>query len=483
MSRYLWRPRSGRPVPASVTCGPSGHGFVALISEQASDEVSEGVSQRSCWDCGGPGAYTRLPHGRICTACRRRRHYHPEPCPICGTTRPLAYQLAEQNGQLDGQPAGAAIVCASCAGAESVFACGECGRENHPYGARRCARCILRERLTALLTDPASGHIHARLRPVFDELVGSERPQTGICCLRKKPGTGPRLLGQMARGEVAISHDTFRALPSDRAHNYLRDLLAALGVLAAYEPRIERMLPWLAAKLEPLPADQADLVRRFTHWHILRHLRNVAGQGRLTKAITDRAREQISAAIRLLAYLDEHGATAATATQELLERYQTTRRLTLSSEHAFITWLRTSRINTRLRIPLVPYGAPSVAVSDRERWAHVERLLHDDTLRGYTRIGGLFPLLFAQPLSRIVAMRTSQVTLAAERPGRRGLRHHRDADAGPGRPAHRRPPTTAGPEPLRRPRHRLAVPRRQARPPPGDREHPRAARRGWHQAV
>ena len=191
-----------------------------------------------------------------------------------------------------------------------------------------------------------------RLDPAFrlhrvDELVGSERPQTGIWWLRKKPGTGPRLLGQMARGEVAISHDTFRALPSDRTHNYLRDLLAAVGVLAAYEPRIERMLPWLDTKHEPLPADQADLVRRFAHWHILRHLRNVAGQGRLTKAITDRAREQISAAIRLLAYLDERGATAATATQELLERYQTTRRLTLSSEYAFITWLRTSRINTR----------------------------------------------------------------------------------------------------------------------------------------
>jgi hypothetical protein len=306
------------------------------------------------------------------------------------------------------------MFCASCAGAESVFACHECGREDHPYGGSRCARCILNERLTGLLTDPTTGQVHERLRPVFDELVGSERPQTGIWWLRKKPGIGPRMLGQMARGEVAISHDTFRALPSDRAHNYLRDLLAALGVLAAYEPRIERMLPWLEEKLKPLPADQADLVRRFTHWHILRHLRNVAGQGRLTKAITDRAREQISAAIRLLAYLDERGATAATATQELLERYQTTRRLTLSSEQAFITWLRTSRVNTRLRIPPVPYGAPSVTVSDAQRWAHVERLLHDGTLRGYTRIGGLFTLLFAQPLSRIVAMRTSQVTLAAD---------------------------------------------------------------------
>lgn len=86
---------------------------------------------------------------------------------------------------------------------------------------------------TDLLTDPATGQLHAGLRPVFEEIVGSERPQTGIWWLRKKPGVGPRLLGQMARGEVAISHDTFRALPCDRAHNYLRDLLAAVGGLDA----------------------------------------------------------------------------------------------------------------------------------------------------------------------------------------------------------------------------------------------------------
>ncbi|HVI37545.1 MAG TPA: hypothetical protein VM684_15040 [Gaiellales bacterium] len=270
------------------------------------------------------------------------------------------------------------------------------------------------ERLTELLTDPTSGQVHQRLRPVFDELVGSERPQTGIWWLRKKPGVGPRLLGQMARGEVAISHDTFRALPSDRAHNYLRELLAAVGVLAAYEPRIERILPWLEAKLADVPTDQADLVRRFAHWHVLRHLRRAADQGRLTKAITDRAREQISAAIRVLAFLDGRGTTAADATQDDLERYQAHKAGTLSSESAFVTWLRTSRTNTALTIPSVPSGPPAVTVSDTERWAHVERLLHDTTLRGYTRIGGLFTLLFAQPLSRIVAMRTSQVTLGAD---------------------------------------------------------------------
>ena len=370
------------------------------------------MSERSCFDCGNPTTHTRLPHAWMCKTCRRRRHYHPQPCPGCEATRPLAYRFADCTDRVDDRE-DERIVCASCAGAESVFACHECGREDHPYGASRCARCILRERLTALLTDPDTGQIHARLRPVFDELVDSERPQTGIWWLRKQPGIGPQLLGQMARGELEISHDTFRALPSDRAHNYLRELLASVGVLPAYEPRIERILPWLDLKLGPLPADHADLVRRFAHWHVLRHLRDVARQRHLTKATTDSARDRISAAIRFLAYLDEHHASAATATQGQLERYQTIHAISLASEYTFITWLRRSRINTRLRIPYVPAGTPAVTISDEQRWQHVERLLHDQTLRSYTRLGGLFTLLFAQPLSSIVAMRTNQVTITA----------------------------------------------------------------------
>src|SRR5450756_194789 len=61
-------------------------------------------------------------------------------------------------------------------------------------------------------------------------------------------------------------------------------------------------------------------------------------------------------------------------------------------------------------VPWVDPGPPQVTVTDADRWAGVEHLLHDDTLRSYTRLGGLFTLLFAQPLSRIVAMRSDQVT-------------------------------------------------------------------------
>jgi hypothetical protein len=126
---------------------------------------------RICADCGRP-AEGRIPQRPLCLGCRRRRHYHPQPCPGCEQVRPLAYPLAGRLGE--------ETVCAGCAGVASTFACTGCGSETHPYGSRRCARCILTERLTELLTDPATGAVNERLRPVFEAMIGSERPQTTI---------------------------------------------------------------------------------------------------------------------------------------------------------------------------------------------------------------------------------------------------------------------------------------------------------------
>ena len=101
----------------------------------------------------------------------------------------------------------------------------------------------------------------------------------------------------------------------------------------------------------------------------------------------------------------------------------------------------------------------------------VEQLLQDTAIRRYTRIGGLFTLLFAQPLSRIVAMRTSQVTVADDTV-EVAFSTLPDPDAGSPRRPDPRTPRSPRQEPLCLTRHRLAIPRRQPRPTPRHREHP-----------
>lgn len=397
-----------------------------------------------CWICGKATNWQRyeVPQGALCIGCGRKRHYHPAPCPVCRTRRPLAF-LEDQ-----------LIVCAGCAGVPSPFACQECGSEEHLYGRHRCARCFLRERLTALLTDPSTGEINKRLQPAFDTMVASDRPQTTIWWLRKNPNIGATLLGQMARGEVPISHDTFRALPQDRARGYLRNLLAAVGVLEPFDPFIERMGPWLDEYLATVPEHQRELLRRYGRWHVVRGMRRAAAEGRLTSSGAHSGRRRIRVAAMLLSYFDRHDMSAATATQAILDAYIAESGRVLSGEYGFVGWLRRTRVNTNIRFPTIPRRSePEITVAEDHRWAIVEQLLHDNRIKRYTRIGGLFTLLFAQPLSRIVAMRTTQIshvedtlhvtfrniaiplpapldTLVADHLGERGMSLHGSRDTG-----------------------------------------------------
>ncbi|MGI9017616.1 MAG: hypothetical protein ACR2HR_11040 [Euzebya sp.] len=363
------------------------------------------AATRECARCGITGKTVMLPTGPICSRCRRNIAYHPGVCPECSQLRPIAYPSTSSHGVL---------VCASCAGTASVFACTRCGREDHPYGADRCARCILTQRLTVLLTDPATGSIHDTLQPIYDELAAAGRPQSVISWLQRPPATGTGLLGLMARGEMPITHDAFRALPADRSHNYLRELLTSVGVLPPYQPAIERMLPWLDAKLTELTAENASVINRFARWHILRRLRRTADAGTLTNGSINVARTQINAAIRLCNWATERGRSVTAMTQADLERYVINRPGGQHTLHGFVAWLRRTGLNTAVRIAAHETTLPEVILTDADRWAHVDILLHDDRIRLYARIGGLFMLLFAQPLTAISRMRTDQVTLGED---------------------------------------------------------------------
>lgn len=346
-----------------------------------------------------------LPTGPLCYRCRRSIAYHPNVCPECFELRPIAYPSHSSYNVL---------VCAGCAGEESIFACIECGREDHPYGQDRCARCILRERLTLLLTDPGAGEIHAGLQPLFDELMRTRRPQSVITWLKKPPATGARVLGQLVRGELAISHDTFRTLPADRSHNYLRALLVSCNVLPAYHAPIEEFERWLDHLTTKLAPDIAAVISRYARWHHLRRLRPIADRGTLTKAMIYSVRSQINGAIRLTTWAASQGMTIETLTQRQLDHYLAEHPGGRNSEQRFVAWLRKTRTNTAISIPWQATSMPKVLVSDDARWGQIDRLLHDDTLMLYVRIGGLFTLLFAQPLETILAMRTSQITIDDE---------------------------------------------------------------------
>lgn len=300
------------------------------------------------------------------------------------------------------------FACADCTGNQPIFACPQCGREDHPFG-RLCARCTLSQRAAELLSDH-NGRIHPRLRPVFDAWMAGKRPQTTLTWFIKRSSC-PELLQAMALGELPISHATFEELPSTRNINYIRDLLAATGVIEPYEPMVARTIHWLNDILNQLPKHHADLVERFARWQLLRRLHLLQARNKVTTSAVENARADFLAALRLLIWLDEHRIELTTATQTDLDRYLAQypgRGVVLVR---FLDWSNRTQITQQLRIPPPPRPDLQVELGDDQRWHHVETLLHDSTIRLYTRIAGLFMLLFAQPLSRICRMRADQVTL------------------------------------------------------------------------
>jgi len=97
----------------------------------------------------------------------------------------------------------------------------------------------------------------------------------------------------MACGEVEISHASFEAMPVNKTNSYLRDLLAAVGVLPPFHAELERVTPWLNEMLASLPADQAEALGRFARWQVLRRLRQQEQRGSLTHGAISTARGTI----------------------------------------------------------------------------------------------------------------------------------------------------------------------------------------------
>ncbi|WP_181062358.1 hypothetical protein [Nocardia cyriacigeorgica] len=213
----------------------------------------------------------------------------------------------------------------------------------------------------------------------------------------------------MALGELPITHNAFAGLPSTRPANYVRDLLTASGVLPPYEPALERIVPWLTQLLTTLPREHADLVDRFARWKLLHRLRRL---DTVTRGAAQHTRATILATTRFLTWLDTNQTTLTALTQATLDRYLADHPGTAPTLEPFLVWASGTGLTETFVIPTPKRPQPQVTVSHDERWRHVDTLLHDDTIRVYTRIAGLFMLLFAQPISRICRMRIDQVSIA-----------------------------------------------------------------------
>ena len=156
--------------------------------------------------------------GQLCYSCFYAAMRTRGVCPGCGHDGVLPGLAIDA----DRQP-----ICLSCAGIPGDFTCRRCGTEGDFYRRGTCARCALREDLTALMIDGA--HDPDAMAPIVEALCRVERPAS-ILTWKRSPRVQELLTG-LASGEIPLTHQGLDEAGTDNAVNHLRSLLEHAGML------------------------------------------------------------------------------------------------------------------------------------------------------------------------------------------------------------------------------------------------------------
>ena len=257
-------------------------------------------------------------------------------------------------------------------------------------------------------TDDGTGRIRPELLPFRDRMVAMPRPRTGILWLNK-PHVPP-LLHAIATGQVPLTHDGIASLTPANSASYVRRLLVAVGTLPDYDHHLDRFERWLPGWLASIPdPDHRQILTRYAHWRILRQLRQAAATTEVGPYRQQNARRDLRVAARFLTYLHTAGRTLERCTQALLDRwFAIDGPADKTPTRSFMSWAIRARLTPRLRLPPTKESAPA-PISQQQRLEVLRRLLTDSTIPIPDRVIGVLILLYAQPLSRILTLRTTDI--------------------------------------------------------------------------
>lgn len=126
---------------------------------------------------------------------------------------------------------------------------------------------------------------------------------------------------------------------------------------------------------------------------------------------TRHAKTRLSAAIELLSWLAERQRDLADLDQGDVDAWLGEHSASGHEARDFLVWAAQRKLSGHFEVP-GRAQREGTALDDEQRWEIVARLLHDDGLCLSDRVAGCLVLLYAQQLSRIVAMTTDQVITA-----------------------------------------------------------------------
>lgn len=346
------------------------------------------------------------PEGKICGTCFTVAMRTHGTCPGCGTKRMLPGRTASHNHQ---------PVCADCAGITQDYHCSGCGEETEHYRHNTCARCALRNDLTALLHVEEAQGTETTAAKLLAALLGAQRPESILSWLRN---TGVRdLLKRLAAGHIPLSHEALDRESNTLRVEHLRSLLIHHNLLPVRDHYLALFERWLANKLDDI--DDIEVrrpIESFARWHHLRRIRSISADGKTTQGPVHSSKQEITETVKFLTWLKlTHGRTVASCLQADVDAWLADGPTTRHAIRTFFVWAMKNRTCTNITIGFRQAKTVPL-VTQSQRLAMLKTCLTDNIDTLSSRVAATLLLLYAQPVVKIAAMKSADVLLTPDGP-------------------------------------------------------------------
>jgi hypothetical protein len=301
------------------------------------------------------------------------------------------------------------------------MSCRECGAPDMlEYG--RCFRCVLGSTLVDLLAGAAPGNA-GQLRQLATALQAAPNHRSTLRWLRDSGGG--RIIAGLAVTGDRITHDLLDQMPPSASLNFLRDRLVVTGVIPERAEYIERIPVWTSHLVRDTSEPRARIIRAYAQWDALHRARRRARQQPYQGHCQAQAvRTKIRTALAFLDWLSANGTDLAAARQADIDRWLVSHPPDTGSLRPFLSWARARGLCGQLTLSPRPHPEPLPGLSSDERWHHLRACLDGDSaLPLSARAAAAIALLYGAPLTRVLALRTTDIVTVNGRPHMQLGRH------------------------------------------------------------
>ena len=246
--------------------------------------------------------------------------------------------------------------------------------------------------------------------PVFNTFVQFE-PKSTLLWLNKS--TVRETWSSITKASEPITHSFLDGLPKQHVTGKIRATLVAFDILPPRDEQLRRFELWLAQIVEELRfRDDKVIVLQYANWCLLSRFR----EGAPMRVSQDRNfRRQIRYTIQFLNYLAELDVRLGDAEQHILDYFLANQDVPRWHIGSFINWSRKHGVSHLSVVYGKYYPKFEIFEDPDERIRQVSRLLEDEEITNRDKFIALLILIYGLPLSRLVLLKRSDLTVNEDR--------------------------------------------------------------------